>query len=185
MSDYSVDVRTEQTYTVEVEHFPYAVTIQDPSSQTVEVIESGLQGAPGAAGQGVPIGGTTGQILSKNSGTDYDTGWSNAETAGAIVDTASWVSPTLITTTITVPANQRARMFLAGNGGAVVGPTLSDGSGTKELFLVGTSNSATIELNSTTNLLLSGKIILRQGTILSLQWVAGLVKFVEVGRNEI
>jgi hypothetical protein len=32
-------------------------------------------GATGATGPGVPTGGTTGQLLAKNSATNYDTGW--------------------------------------------------------------------------------------------------------------
>lgn len=36
-------------------------------------------GSPGAPGVGVPAAGTTGQVLTKNSGTDYDTGWSDFE----------------------------------------------------------------------------------------------------------
>lgn len=36
---------------------------------------TGATGAAGAAGQGVPTGGTTGQVLAKNSATNYDTGW--------------------------------------------------------------------------------------------------------------
>lgn len=35
----------------------------------------GNQGAQGSQGVGVPTGGTTGQALIKNSGTNYDTGW--------------------------------------------------------------------------------------------------------------
>lgn len=35
----------------------------------------GIQGPAGADGVGVPAGGTTGQVLSKASGTDYDTEW--------------------------------------------------------------------------------------------------------------
>ena len=38
----------------------------------------GHQGAGGAAGVGVPTGGTTGQILEKVSNTDYDTQWADA-----------------------------------------------------------------------------------------------------------
>lgn len=34
-----------------------------------------VDAAPGAAGPGVPTGGTTGQVLKKTSGTDYATGW--------------------------------------------------------------------------------------------------------------
>jgi hypothetical protein len=39
----------------------------------VNVINS--PGVPGAPGQGVPVGGTTGQVLAKNSATNYDTEW--------------------------------------------------------------------------------------------------------------
>ena len=35
----------------------------------------GPAGTPGANGQGVPVGGTTGQVLSKIDGTDYNTQW--------------------------------------------------------------------------------------------------------------
>jgi hypothetical protein len=49
-----------------------------PPSQILNlVIPQGLQGTPGSPGSavGVPVGGTTNQILKKNSGADYDTGW--------------------------------------------------------------------------------------------------------------
>ena len=39
----------------------------------VNVVNS--PGVPGAPGQGVPVGGTTGQVLAKNSNTNYDTEW--------------------------------------------------------------------------------------------------------------
>ena len=35
----------------------------------------GLSGTAGTNGQGVPVGGTVGQILYKNSSTNYDTSW--------------------------------------------------------------------------------------------------------------
>lgn len=38
----------------------------------------GSTGATGAAGNGVATGGTTGQVLIKNSGTNYDTAWSSS-----------------------------------------------------------------------------------------------------------
>jgi hypothetical protein len=44
----------------------------------VNVINSpGVPGAPGAPGVGVPVGGTTGQVLAKSSATNYDTAWVN------------------------------------------------------------------------------------------------------------
>jgi len=38
---------------------------------------TGPTGATGATGAGVPTGGSTGQVLAKNSGTNYDTSWIN------------------------------------------------------------------------------------------------------------
>lgn len=38
----------------------------------------GIQGPPGADGQGVPPGGNTGQVLTKQSDGDFDSGWSDA-----------------------------------------------------------------------------------------------------------
>lgn len=42
----------------------------------------GPQGNPGAAGQGVPVGGLTGQVLRKTSGTDYATEWATPAAGG-------------------------------------------------------------------------------------------------------
>ena len=42
----------------------------------------GDPGATGPAGHGVPAGGTAGQVLTKKSGTDYDTEWKDATGGG-------------------------------------------------------------------------------------------------------
>lgn len=55
----------------------HSVTITDadhPTGQTFNVMD----GTNGQDGHGVPSGGTTGQVLAKASGTDYDTEWVNA-----------------------------------------------------------------------------------------------------------
>ena len=44
----------------------------------------GLSGNDGADGQGVPTGGTTGQVLKKASATDYDTEWADESGGGGI-----------------------------------------------------------------------------------------------------
>lgn len=44
--------------------------------------EQGPQGLPGPTGPGVPAGGTTGQVLTKNSDTDFDTIWKTVESGG-------------------------------------------------------------------------------------------------------
>ena len=101
-----------------------------------------------------------------------------------IVNTSSYASPSVITTAITIPADQRARLFVKGSG-AVVDPTLGAGSGTQELFLLGCNDTDTIELNTASNLILNGAIVLKDKTQLALHWVSGLNKWVEASRNEI
>lgn len=54
---------------------------------STEVIEVGTPGPQGATGQGVPIGGTTGQVLRKASGTNYDTEWATGGAGGGV---SSW-----------------------------------------------------------------------------------------------
>lgn len=49
---------------------------------TVVTVVLDSSSAPGVAGPGVPTGGTAGQVLTKDSGTDYDTSWQDA-TGGA------------------------------------------------------------------------------------------------------
>lgn len=71
--------------------------------------EQGIQGPQGDPGEGVPTGGTTGQVLTKTSSTDYDTEWADATgsslpaggTTGQVLAKASgadgdveWVTPT-------------------------------------------------------------------------------------------
>lgn len=104
---------------------------------------------------------------------------------GTIVETGSFGSPVSITTSISIPTDGRARKFVIGSPGAVVDPTLGSGSGTQELYLVGTHDTNTVELNSVSNLVLNGKIILKNGTQLVLHWVPGVSKWYEAGRNEI
>ena len=52
----------------------YTVNLSNSTSYDI-TCPKGPQGATGATGAGVATGGTTGQVLSKVSGTDYDTQW--------------------------------------------------------------------------------------------------------------
>lgn len=54
---------------------------------------NGVNGTNGAPGVGVPVGGTTGQVLTKNSATDYDTGWATPATGGGGTGGASAPTP--------------------------------------------------------------------------------------------
>lgn len=63
----------------------YTITYTDGINPTTFTVTNG---APGSPGVGVPTGGTTGQILAKASGTDYDTEWVN-QSAGVDPATAT------------------------------------------------------------------------------------------------
>jgi hypothetical protein len=52
--------------------------IGDGSTAWNSLSYGGLSGTNGTNGEGVPVGGTAGQILVKDSSTDYDTSWSSA-----------------------------------------------------------------------------------------------------------
>lgn len=59
---------------------------QGPQGVKGDTGDTGPAGSTGAAGPGVATGGTSGQILAKNSGTNYDTHWIDAPTGGGSPD---------------------------------------------------------------------------------------------------
>lgn len=160
---------------------------QGPTGPQGATGATGATGPQGATGEGVPNGGSTGQILAKNSNDNFDTVWIDLSNGGGgqIIDNNSYGAPLAISTTITIPADIRSRVFVIGNSAPIVDPLLTNGTTGQELFLFGTDNTNTIELNDASNLLLSGSVILKLGTILTLHWIDGLGKWVEVSRNEI
>lgn len=60
------------------------VIVEDTDTNVVSVIAAGPAGGRGPAGLGLPSGGTVGQILVKNSATDYDTSWSTSTGTGTV-----------------------------------------------------------------------------------------------------
>lgn len=57
-----------------------ATASYDSGSTTITFgIPTGATGATGDAGPGVPTGGSTGQYLKKDSGTDFDTSWADVD----------------------------------------------------------------------------------------------------------
>jgi len=65
--------------------------LQNSAAVDIDLINSG-QGLPGTPGVGVPTGGTTGQVLSKIDGTDYNTQWSNPAAGSGTVTSVSVAS---------------------------------------------------------------------------------------------
>ena len=64
---------------------PSPVNIKGPKGDKGEQGEPGPAGQDGANGQGVPAGGTTGQVLSKNSDSNYDTSWISLSQGGSSI----------------------------------------------------------------------------------------------------
>lgn len=54
----------------------------------------GADGADGADGVGIPVGGTTGQVLAKASNTDYDTTWETIRPLLGVGENSKYISPT-------------------------------------------------------------------------------------------
>ena len=68
MVDITLDI-VEETITLDI-------------TNETTVLETDGVGPSGPAGQGVPVGGTTGQTLTKTDGTDYNTEWTNPAGGG-------------------------------------------------------------------------------------------------------
>jgi hypothetical protein len=49
--------------------------VVEPSSRSVSVVAAGPQGPAGLAGSAIPTGGATGQVLTKDSGSDGKSPW--------------------------------------------------------------------------------------------------------------
>ena len=74
-------------------------TLAGPQGPTGATGAAGADGADGTDGVGVDAGGTTGQVLAKASGTDYDTGWVSLTTADIYVIACSDETTALTTGT--------------------------------------------------------------------------------------
>jgi len=65
-------------YTIKVNNKNKTFSIKR-SNRVIKVQRVGKRGIKGDTGEGVPVGGTTGQVLAKNSNTDFDTKWVDNE----------------------------------------------------------------------------------------------------------
>lgn len=92
----------------------------------------GADGAAGADGAGVPVGGSTGQVLIKSSGDDYDTEWGTASTVAAIND----LTDVVITGT---PTNGQVLKYNGSNW-------VNAADATSTIFSRSTASATTLEL---------------------------------------
>ena len=105
-----------------------------PAGDTGPTGPAGPQGDPGPAGQGVPAGGTTGQILAKIDGTNYNTQWIPAPSGGGATDLDG-----LTDVIITSPSNGQVLKFNGTNW-------VNGADSTTSLFSRSTSSASTSSL---------------------------------------
>lgn len=79
---------------------------------------AGADGADGADGVGVPAGGTTGQILAKASGTDYDTAWVTSPAPLTLHD--FWQETWFATTNGAAPDRWSGAAISSGTGSSAI-----------------------------------------------------------------
>ncbi len=136
----------------------------------------GPTGSTGATGPGVPTGGSSGQILKKNSSTNYDTSWATF-ISQFLTNTGTLGGATAITASGGItPANATPFecQYIAGSGGAVTvtatNPVAIGSSTGQILILYGTSDTNTVTLTEGTNLSMNGNVTLGVDDMIALLW---------------
>src|SRR5258708_14928662 len=94
---------------------------------------TGTPGAAGAAGIGVPTGGATGQILAKNSGANYDTGWENVPVTSVAGHTGAVNLVENDITSLTADLAAKAPLISPAFTGTPTAPTATLGDNTTKL----------------------------------------------------
>lgn len=103
-----------------------------------------------------------------------------------IVETSSYASPSTISGAITVPSDQRAKLYIKGSGALTTATSIGNGTGTQEFYLVGTNDSFKLKLPKTfSNMVLSGEWDAGAGSLLCMHWTQGVNTWIEAHRNEI
>ncbi len=124
--------RMEATYSVNSSTFDVVITFASATSNYYVVVNGGTgpAGAAGAAGQGVPTGGTAGQSLVKIDSTNYNTQWSTVTGSGTVTTTGTMTTSALVTSNSgTVIKTPSATATLDSSGNISTPGTVSTGVG--------------------------------------------------------
>ncbi len=111
----------------------------------------------------------------------------HAVNQAALASEGDWSIPLPVSTTITLTPNLfRVQLFVVGDSGPVTATGIDNGSSSHELYIIGTDDTDTVTIPaSLSNVVLNGDCTLGLAHTLSLQWVVGLNKWVEVARSNV
>lgn len=112
---------------------------------------TGPTGATGATGAGVPAGGTSGQILRKLTGSDYDTEWSTLPRIPPIADTAKGIGYIGLPQTILNSGNLTLSNTHAGN----------------QIYVTGASQTITIPADASVSFEIGATIVIINANVTS------------------
>jgi hypothetical protein len=159
---------------IEVAANQYEIIVNEQPVQIISVGTQGPPGIPGPTGEGVPPGGSTGQVLSKASDTDFDTEWTDGGTGSGTVTSVSVVTANGVSGTVANPTTTPAISLTLGDitpssvaaSGTVTGSNLSGtNTGDQTITLTGDvagsgtgSLAASIGAGKVTNTMLAGSI---------------------------
>lgn len=136
------------------------------TEETINIEVSGGQGPVGPTGQGVPSGGTAGQLLAKNSSTNYDTSWVTYDNINwDIAYNRSLISATVTGTTTKV-------LTLNEQSGNTITASWSDISGTGTVTSISTTSPLTGGIITTSGTLgINKSSAIQDGYLSSADWV--------------
>lgn len=119
--------------TLKVEHAPLVLSEIDPDDESVQMMIEALIDAKIEAV--IPTGGTTGQVLMKNSNADYDLTWGNG--GGGAVDSVNGQTGTVVLTASDVGALPSSTAYVSSVNGQTGAVTVTDTNTTYTISISG------------------------------------------------
>lgn len=102
--------------------------------------------------------------------------------AAAIVNANDYASPSTVTTVLPTTSTDQVRHFITGT---FDGPTIDDGALTRRRCLYYTGVGEGVLKDKANLKLFGGEYIMSEGSQIWLEWIAGLGKWTESGRNNV
>lgn len=179
--DYYIDDLTGDVYNKQNNTWSIALNIKGPAGADGVPGADGAPGAPGEQGEpgapgakgdpgvGVPAGGTTGQVLTKKSDTDYDTEWKNQQGGGG----SSGVQYHSVT-------DKDSLTSLSANTGDLAGV---NNILWEEIDIVPSNESSVVDIEYTSKEIISNMMLMQRTTTNPKKLIVGIMKYSDASNN--